>query len=228
MNNAIFDEPNYDVRIKNVFPKGVHEYFMKNKAIELIEILKKCNTKKNLLDVGCGNGEFESLIFTHFDKIVGIDCSKVMIAAAKKRKLRNCSFLTGNALNFQFDERFDFIIFVNVLHHINPKKRLAVLKNAREHLKRYGCIIIFELNPFNPFTWFIVKFMAEMDKNASLISHCNLQKYLKMTGFAEVQTKFFQFFPKELDSLKFTEKYISFIPLGGEYRLVAKKLGMTL
>lgn len=88
-----------------------HEFFIKN-----------INTQDCVLDIGCGNGFVAYQVARKAKKVTAIDINSTAIADAQKKFAKaNLEFITGNALNWQFSEKFDVIILSNVLEHIEQR-----------------------------------------------------------------------------------------------------------
>jgi SAM-dependent methyltransferase len=90
----------------------------------LDEILHKNAEIFNVIDVGCGMGNFtfELVHRKQFKKIVGIDflTETFDIARENKKNFGKVSFIQGDLLNLPFtDESFDMTVCLNVLHHIH-------------------------------------------------------------------------------------------------------------
>ncbi len=102
-------------------------------------IIKRINNNSTVLDVGCGDG---TLCFklSSCNKVVGIDPSENSIKIANQNNTYdNVSFINDDYLKYNFKEKFDVIIFVASIHHMNMEK--ALLK-AQRLLKKNGKIII--------------------------------------------------------------------------------------
>jgi ubiquinone/menaquinone biosynthesis C-methylase UbiE len=91
----------------------------------------------NVLDVGCGTGDFLRLLapVVSLGKAVGLDLSETMIAEAVQRSAENCenlSFRVGSALELPFqDGSFDRILATQLLLHIpDPWSALAEMKRV--------------------------------------------------------------------------------------------------
>lgn len=75
-----------------------------------------------VLDIGCGNGAVDYDVAQKAKKVVGIDISKKSILFAKKYfSSNNIQYIHEDALEYQFSEKFDFIILSNVLEHIQNR-----------------------------------------------------------------------------------------------------------
>lgn len=91
----------------------------------------------NVLDIGCGTGDFLRLIapIVSPGKAVGLDLSETMIAEATRRsteELGNLSFRVGSALDLPFQAgTFDRVTATQLLLHVpDPWKALAEMKRV--------------------------------------------------------------------------------------------------
>jgi len=107
-------------------------------------------TGLNVLDVGCGTGDFLRLLapIVAPGEAVGLDLSETMIAEARKRSaenIENLSFRVGSALDLPFQVgSFDRILATQVLLHIpDPWRALAEMKRV---LAPSGVISISEID----------------------------------------------------------------------------------
>jgi len=104
----------------------------------------------NLLDVGCGTGDFLRLLapIVSPGKAVGLDLSETMIAEAVQRSaenLKNLSFRVGSALELPFPGgSFDRVLATQVLLHIpDPWRALTEMKRV---LALSGLICVTEID----------------------------------------------------------------------------------
>ena len=112
------------------------------------ELIEKISLKvtDNLLDLGCGDGKVTadiSKIVTE-GSIIGVDNSAEMIKLASDRHseaiYQNLSFQKMDAVNLQFNDRFDLIFSNAVLHWVKDQK--AVIKGMFKSLKKDGRVIL--------------------------------------------------------------------------------------
>ena len=102
------------------FNKGIHP---KHRIVNFKKFFVS-NIKKNskVLDVGCGAGTLSYSIAKKAQKVIGIDISKSKINRAKARYSKeNIEFIQADILQYEFDEKFDYIILSNILEHIEDR-----------------------------------------------------------------------------------------------------------
>lgn len=120
-----------------------------------------------ILDAGCGTGNFISLINTSSNRhILGIDADAGMVTKARK-KLKNYSSVQIRQKNItkflsSSHQKFDIIVAVNVLYAIDNRK--LFWEEALDHLNAGGKIIV--TNSDRGGSWPIIK---EHLQNASLL-----------------------------------------------------------
>ena len=112
------------------------------------ELIKKISLKgtENVLDLGCGDGKVTADIakIVSEGSIIGVDNSAEMIKLAKDRHSEaiypNLSFQEMDAVNLNFNDRFDLIFSNAVLHWVKDHK--AVIKGMFKSLKNGGRILL--------------------------------------------------------------------------------------
>jgi SAM-dependent methyltransferase len=117
--------------------------------IASVERLERPAQRKAALDFGCGVGRLTRALGKHFESVVGVDISTVMIDKAKEFNVAHpqCSFIvnTEDHLGVFEDQSFDFIGTKWVLHHL-PERSLAE-NYIREFIRilRPGGLLIFQM-----------------------------------------------------------------------------------
>lgn len=130
---------------------------LKKKCFEklFIELSKFIIDKEriNIIDLGCGTGNFTAKLLSFKSEIYGCDVSEKSIKVAKKLHPKvNFSVQNIEKLSFE-DNYFDVVIFSGVLHHfenLNPP-----LLEAFRVLKKDGVLFSYDTNLFNPFYWLL-------------------------------------------------------------------------
>jgi 2-polyprenyl-3-methyl-5-hydroxy-6-metoxy-1,4-benzoquinol methylase len=98
-----------------------------------------------ILDVGCGTGELTKKLITKGEKIIGIDISEIMIQEANKRNSDiKIEYICTSVEEYleKTDKKFDVIISMAALHHMNEKEILQKMKNT---LTKNGKILVLDL-----------------------------------------------------------------------------------
>ncbi|MFC1888052.1 class I SAM-dependent methyltransferase [Candidatus Cloacimonadota bacterium] len=108
----------------------------------------------NVLDVGCGSGEFLIDCSEKIAQGTGLELSSKLIEQAKikssKLNISNLTFNQMDFLNWQENQKLNTITFIFVLHEIDPLKREELLMKA---LDLAETVIISEYRtpqPLNP------------------------------------------------------------------------------
>lgn len=84
-------------------------------------ISKWIKSNKKILDVGCGIGEFSKQLMNHNNEVIGVELSETnyKISSGKLK------VYFGDFLEIQFKEKFDIILFADVLEHMcHPEQAL--------------------------------------------------------------------------------------------------------
>ena len=97
-----------------------------------------------VLDLGCGVGSLAPLFKRK--NYLGIDIDKKSIEFARKKNLRY-KFQVADVTDFQFNDKFDLILIVGVLHHLNNGDVRKTLEGVSNCLKKDGKLIVIEAIP---------------------------------------------------------------------------------
>lgn len=149
--------------------KHINPYTFISKAYDLLDIVYFNETGKNprevilnmikdskaaILDMCCGTlSNTIGIAKAKPDiKVVGLDLSKDMLRAAKKKlhkqKIKNVYLKYADATKTKMPSKsFDYIILGLVLHESSPKLIEGVLQEARRLLKDDGNLIVLEWEP---------------------------------------------------------------------------------
>jgi len=106
----------------------------------LAGLIKHFKVGRTILDIGCGEG----LLLDHvgkedFKSYLGVDISEVALRNAELRSNKKASFLLADAKSLKLRERFDCIVFNEILYSFpNP---LEVIDHYRPLLKKNGCFL---------------------------------------------------------------------------------------
>lgn len=178
---------------------------------------------KRILEYGCGTGRNLPFFQEKFPsaEIFGADISAQSIAIAREQNpFAKCFCLGDEFIRDSGD--FDLIFVAGVFHHIAPNERVGVLSQVNSLLSQNGSLFVFEHNPYNPVTQKLVR-ECPFDADASLLSMPRMSKLLESTGFVGVLKQYTLFVPPSFPALAKLERYLGWLPLGGQYFIQAKK-----
>ena len=189
------------------------DYFAEYK-VELTKT-KLDREPQTILDFGCGIGESIPHFVKRFGRseISGFDVSVESLNELRSRFPTVKVYSAVEAIQRQFD-----LVFVsNVLHHIDPEERYERLQDLWKLFSPGGSLFVFEHNPFNPLTQRIVSNCA-LDDGVVLLSSRELRSLLRISfGPQQTQRGYCLFVPPVLRRLSTFEKYVSWLPLGGQH-----------
>ena len=195
------------------------EYFAKYK----IAIIKKYTNviPKKILEYGCGVGRNLKYLRQHFkqSEIYATDISKKSIDIAKGDNPTVQFFFLGEDT---IVDKFDLIFIAQVFHHIRPELRHKVMEDISNLLKEGGNIFIFEHNPYNPITRYLVN-TCIFDTDAVLLKKKELIKLLIDSNLSINICRYTLFLPSFLKKLRVFESMLGYLPLGGQYFISANK-----
>ncbi len=175
-----------------------------------------------ILDFGCGTGSSVPwfLDLLEVKKIVGSDVSTQSLEVAKERwrdyatEFVQCGSEPANA--------FDLAFCNGVFHHIIPEQRAEAFQQVFQALKPGGLFAFWENNPANPGTRLLMK-RIPFDRDAILVWPNEARRRLRAAGFEVLLTDFVFYFPETLRKLRPLEPWLSKLPLGGQYLVLARK-----
>lgn len=93
-----------------------------------------------VIDLGCGNGTLTKKLAEKGYRVMGVDASADMIAAAG-RNFPELSFLRADALTFDLEEKADAIFSNAVFHWIDAEKQQQLLEHTVSQLKPGGELV---------------------------------------------------------------------------------------
>ncbi len=102
-------------------------------------IKKKTENCKNILDVGCGDGSLVFFLSDGTKRIVGIDTDNNCIEKAISKDSSNCHLYGCSFEDYTTDMRFDAIVFVASIHHMDM---ISSLQKAKSLLAPSGKLLI--------------------------------------------------------------------------------------
>lgn len=196
-----------------------HDFFTRVKADFLKAIIKnqfKAEHTPQLLDIGCGHGFIHKHLKETPIDIVGVEMAHEVVQLAREANPEvryHCH--DGKTLPFE-SQQFDIAITICVMHHVTPLEWVSFLKEMRRVVKPGGIAVIFEHNPYNPFTRHIVANNV-LDEDAVLLSSPTLKKLMREAGFTRIKSRNILFTPFAHPLFRFMDKALGRLPLGAQY-----------
>ena len=176
-----------------------------------------------ILDIGCGHGYIHPYLRRFGYEIVGVELAESVLPVARKEN-PDVSYVGYNGARLPFaSQSFDVVLTVCVMHHVPPIQWLSFLREMRRVLRPGGITAIFEHNPLNPLTRYVVA-SNEIDADAVLISERTLRGLLSDAGFAGVITRNILFTPFANHVFRVIDEKLGWLPLGAQYYAVGRAL----
>ncbi len=182
----------------------------------------------SILDYGCGAGTLMRLMRNAGipGAMTGTDISTGMLREAAR------AWPSGTpqpALHAQNGAEtglpgaaFDLAVISAVLHHVPLDARAAVYAELRRVLKPGGRLVVFEHNPWNPVTRFVVA-RTPIDADAILLPRTEVSASLREGGWRDIHASDLMFLPPRLGAVATAvERAFSWLPLGGQYAVTAR------
>ena len=167
------------------------DYFTRVKAAYLLDLLEDHfgDTRGlDLLDVGCGVGNYHPLVREQLGSLSGADVSSACVdQAARRNPAGTYRAYDGGRLPFA-DDQFDVATTICVMHHVPPAQWPAFAAEMKRVLKPGGLALVFEHNPLNPLTRRVVS-NCEFDADAVLLRQGRTRGLLAEAGFRDVSSR---------------------------------------
>lgn len=177
---------------------------------------------RTILDFGCGTGTAIPFFrqFLHSEQILGVDVSSESLAVAR-------SSFAGPDLRLETIGKpchaaHDIAFCNGVFHHIQPEDRQEALSYVFESLRPGGLFFLFENNPWNPATRYVMS-RCIFDDDAITLTPIETRRRMRQCGFEILTTRYLFVFPAFLRFLRFLEQPLSAFPAGTQYVVVGRK-----
>jgi 2-polyprenyl-3-methyl-5-hydroxy-6-metoxy-1,4-benzoquinol methylase len=165
-----------------------------------------------ILDFGCGIGNLTTHLAKAFPAVHGYDPSSESVKLAQTRAPSAKFFHEPDDLP---KNHYGVAILANVLHHVPPAERTALMQTVASTLAPGGRLFIFEHNPLNPVTRRVVA-DCPFDENAVLLYPGEVKRLLRGAALTRVSLDYIVFFPHALAAARPLEPRLSWLPLGAQ------------
>jgi SAM-dependent methyltransferase len=180
---------------------------------------------RRVLDYGCGTGTAAPLLerLLGADLVLGVDPSERSLARARAEQgspRRRFASLDG----YHPDASHDLALTNGVFHHIPVADRPAAARYVWESLRPGGLFALWDNNPLNPGTRWVMRQVA-FDRDAIMLRSGEAIRLLQGAGFDLVGVEYHFVFPRLLRWLRGLEPLLRSVPLGGQYLVVGRRPG---
>jgi len=179
--------------------------------------VKYFKNSKNVLDIGCGRGEFLKLLRNKKIKSIGIDTDDYMVAECKKNRLKVYKINLFDYLLKIKSGNHDGIIALQVVEHLDSRHVQNFVKLCFDKVKK-GNLVIFEtVNPLCPQA--LSYFWADLTHEKPLVPQV-LKHIFNQYGFSQVDIiGRTPVFPDVPDFVKNPDD----LAIYGDYAIIARK-----
>lgn len=164
---------------------------------------------REVLDIGCGDGEDAFNLSKIAKKVTAFDVKKFQ--EWEKYKNSKLSFKIADAQNMFFKKKmFDGVLLKDVLHHVGKPEE--ALKEIERVTKKGSVIILIEANRYNPLSYIHMTKMLDHE-------HLTRKKFKKLIGERFMNATFYHFeshfYPNKLiqSFLKLLQLFMEKTPL---------------
>jgi ubiquinone/menaquinone biosynthesis C-methylase UbiE len=200
------------------------ESFTRAKADDLIRTIAshfEQPRRLNLLDVGCGIGNYHPFLTPVVGAVSGVDVSGACITKAQERNPSVAySVYDGDRLPYP-DGKFDVTFCVCVIHHVPPDRWQQFVNEMRRVTRAGGLIVVYEHNPKHPLTRKVVH-DCEFDRDAVLLTMAQSRALLEGTGCAEVMAGSILTLPPIGGFIERLDGLFAKLPFGSQYRVIGR------
>ena len=177
----------------------------------------------SVLDYGCGTGTAAPFLRSAFPEaqMHGVDISTASLARARREHgALGATFSTPDEL--PAGRPIDLVFCNGVFHHIPVHERPAVVQWIVGRLRPGGILALWENNPWNPGTRLVMRRIA-FDRDAVMLSAAETTRLLRAEGLTLLGIDYRFVFPGFLRVFRPIERWLTRIPLGGQYLALARK-----
>lgn len=163
--------------------RGEREYVKGRKNV-FVKFFMGC---KNVLDIGCGRGEFLELLREHDIGARGVDIDEDMVIYCKSRGFDVEKSDAITYLESIDDKSLDGIFIDQVAEHLEPAYLMRMLKLCGDKLMYGHHIIVQTVNPLSLYSF--INFYIDLSHKKPL--HPDTMRFLlQFAGFRDIETQF--------------------------------------
>jgi SAM-dependent methyltransferase len=200
-------------------------YFAQGRIERLAQCLENLGDRpRRILDFGCGIAANAPLFQRHWPDVrlvLGVDVSAKCVELSQRDfASARVRFCVKDA--YRPDESFDLVYCNGVFHHIPVAERHCALDYVRQSLRPGGLFALWENNPCNPGTRYVMS-RIPFDRDAVPLRAARACDLLRSGGFHILHMEYAFIFPHLLRWLRPLERRLSKLPIGGQYLVLCRK-----
>jgi len=200
------------------------EYFARSRVNWLSLLLREQEfVPRRVMDFGCGTGMSLSLLADVFnaEEVTGLDTSEESLAVAREA-VGSRPVRLATPASYLPQQDLDLVFCNGVFHHIPVEEQARAMNYVYRCLRPGGMFAMWENNPWNPVHAFAMK-CSEIDENAVPLPPPGSRRLVQAQRFRLIRTDYLFFFPGYLGWLQPLEKWLTKMPLGAQYQVLARK-----
>jgi SAM-dependent methyltransferase len=212
-----------EVLQKSLDATGENQEYFARARVQITRDLLAEHQIGRIVDFGCGLGTAAPHLLKEFEpkSLIGVDVSReILKEAAAQNQSEHVSFVHLE----DFSGEAELVFCSGVFHHIAPLDRAEALEFIRKVLRRGGYFALWENNPLNPGTRYVMS-RCEFDRDAIVITPQVARTFLEAKGFEILSATSTFFFPRSLAWMRGLEKLLAPTMLGGQYLFLSKSMG---
>ncbi len=160
------------------------EITIRKRFQEYLEYFRNCS---NVLDLGCGRGEFLELLRENHITGHGIDINQVMLEYCRKKELRVEEADALEYLHTRPDNSLDGIFSAQLIEHYSPKRLHRLLQACFDKLQSQKHLVLETQNPQSLYA--LSHFYRDLSHEKPVHPDA-LQFLLKTVGFQDVHVEY--------------------------------------
>jgi SAM-dependent methyltransferase len=202
----------------------VHTYFARGRIAWLARCVQKLSWDPRIvLDFGCGTGSATPFLVELLGAraVIGVDSSAESLEIARRK---NGALPAEYILAGQYRPcgTIDLVFCNGVFHHVPLAERPDVARSIAESLRPGGVLALWENNPWNPGTRYVMS-QIPFDRGAILLTPSQTRTLVRSAGLEVLSTDHHFVFPAALKALRWTESYLTHVPIGAQYQVLSRK-----
>ena len=217
---------NYDEALqRGLRVSGEGKEFFADGRIRWLErrLRERGHAAGGIMDFGCGTGTSTPRLLglPGAARLIGTEVSaRSLVVARREHPDPRARFeLLGE---YRPSGDLDLAFCNGVFHHIPTAERAGALRYVWSSLRPGGLFALFENNPWNPGTRWIMS-RIPFDRDAVTLSPPETRQRLQAAGFEVLHTDVLFFFPRPLAWFRGLEPALASLPLGAQYLVLARK-----